>query len=652
MAFRAGIAKSRPALACMIGLAVSFVLGSARLLGLLTASELALYDRNRTLASLSSSPPPPITLVLIDEADIRRHGHPLRDEILRVLIETILAAEPRALAIDLYRDLPVPPIVEGDQDSDSPAYRMLGDTITGDSRVVMIMKFPDPNSDGTPAPRFLKGTEQVGFSDLPVDPDGIVRRGLLYLSDGDTPLFSISLQLALRYLAKDGIYPAPDPNDPDGMMLGPVPLPPLRRDYGPYVRADTAGYQFLLDYRWGSRPLRSIKISQVLQRDFDPELFRDRVVMVGTAAHSVKDSFLTPINVGVSGVTTYGVEVHAQAVDQLIRFGHGASRPLAEPGWPYTYASIGIFALMGAGLGLFGRSLWLQITGLLAITATVGYAGRWLFEAGWWIPVVPPIMAAVVSAAAAVAILSVLERAERRQIAGLFSRFQGTAVADEIWRRRSEFIGDGDRPVARTVVLTALMSDLEGYTSASEQMEPEVLMDWINEYMSAMAELVEEHGGVVDDYAGDGVMANFGFPIPSQTDEAIAGDATNAVRCAVAMGKRMRELNASWKARGLREGRCRVGICTGPAVVGCVGASTSLKYTSVGDTINTAARLESFDKAQFISEAPGVVSRVLVSEATWLRTRESFEYVDLGAHSLKGKQAPVPIYRVMGPDRD
>ena len=151
-------------------------------------------------------------------------------------------------------------------------------------------------------------------------------------------------------------------------------------------------------------------------------------------------------------------------------------------------------------------------------------------------PGVPAVMAAVVSAAAAVAILSVLERAGRRQIAGLFSRFQGTAVADEIWRRRSEFIGDGDRPVARTVVLTALMSDLEGYTSASEQMEPEVLMDWINEYMSAMAELVEKHGGVVDDYAGDGVMANFGFPIPSQPDDAIAGDATHAGPCAAATG--------------------------------------------------------------------------------------------------------------------
>ena len=652
MGYRWGIAKSRPALACAIALAVFFALGSARLLGLLEAPELALYDRDRGLASLASSPEPPITLVLIDEADIRRHGHPLRDEILRTLIETILAAGPRALAIDLYRDLPVPPITTGDQASDSPAYRMLGETIISDPRVVMIMKFPDPNSQGTPPPRFLQDTAQVGFSDLPVDPDGVVRRGLLYLWDGDSPRLSISLQLALRYLALDGIFPEADPNDPDAMMLGPVSLPPLQGDFGPYVRADDAGYQFLLDYRWGSRPLPSIKLSPVLQRDFDPELFRDRVVMLGTAAHSVKDSFLTPLNVGVNGGTTFGVEVHAQAVDQLIRFGHGASRPLAEPGWVLTYASIFILALVGAGLGLFGRSLWLQITGLLAISATVVYAGRALFELGWWIPVVPPLMAVLISAAAAVAILSVLERAERRQIAGLFSRFQGAVVADEIWRRRSEFIGEGDRPVARTVVLTALMSDLEGYTAASEQMEPEELMSWINEYMTAMAELVEAHGGVVDDYAGDGVMANFGFPVPSQTDEAIAGDATAAVRCAVAMGVKMRELNASWEARGLRVGRCRVGICTGPAVVGCVGAASSLKYTSVGDTVNTAARLESFDKTQFISEAPGVVSRVLVSEETWLRTRDAFEFLDLGAHSLKGKQVPTKIYRVVGPSGD
>lgn len=652
MAYRPGLPKTRPVLACAIATAVFFALTFVRLVGLLEVPELALYDRDRRLAAREPSPEPPITLVLIGEADIRRHGHPLRDETLRLLIEILLAAEPRALAIDLYRDLPVPPIARGDQTIDSPAYQLLGETIESDPRVVMIMKFPDLDSSGTPPPRFLEGTGQVGFADLPVDPGGVVRRGLLYLWDGDTPLLSISLQLALRYLAREGIQPAADPDDPDAMMLGPVSLPPLQGDHGPYVRADDAGYQFLLDYRWGSRPLRSLPLSQVLDRDFDPELLRDRVVMVGTAADSVKDSFLTPIDAGADGRRTYGVEVHAHAVDQLIRFAHGEDRPLATPGWPITYASIGIFALAGAGIGLFGRSLWLQASGLLAITASVVYAGRLLFDAGWWVPVVPVLLAALLSAAAAVAILSVLERAERRQIAGLFSRFQGSAVAEEIWRHRSEFIGAGDRPVARTVVLTALMSDLEGYTAASEQMEPEVLMRWINQYMSSMAEIVEAHGGVVDDYAGDGVMANFGFPVPSESEAAIDADAVAAVRCALAMGDKMRELNTSWEARGLRRGRCRVGICTGPAVVGCVGADRSLKYTSVGDTVNTAARLESFDKEQFISEAPGVISRVLVSEETWRRSRDEFETVDLGAHALKGKQAPVKIYRVMGLAKD
>ena len=192
------------------------------------------------------------------------------------------------------------------------------------------------------------------------------------------------------------------------------------------------------------------------------------------------------------------------------------------------------------------------------------------------------------------------------------------------------------------------MSDLEGYTAASEEMEPEQLMSWINEYMSAMAELVEEHGGVVNDYAGDGVMANFGFPLPSESEEAISNDAERAIRCALAMGEMMIELNTSWAARGLKIGRCRVGICTGPAVVGCVGARGSLKYTSVGDTVNTAARLEGFDKQGFTEETPEVAFRVLVSEESWRRTRGLFEVQELGAHSLKGKRGPVEIYRVTG----
>jgi adenylate cyclase len=192
------------------------------------------------------------------------------------------------------------------------------------------------------------------------------------------------------------------------------------------------------------------------------------------------------------------------------------------------------------------------------------------------------------------------------------------------------------------------MSDLEGYTAASEKMEPQVLMVWVNEYMDAMAQLVESHGGVVDDYAGDGIKANFGFPVASEGAASIDADARAAVRCALAMGARMEALNQSWSERGLPTGRCRVGVFTGPAVVGCIGATRSLKFTSVGDTVNTAARLEGFAKDDFSGEEGGVAWRILIGEETYRRIGNGFEVRSIGTHRLKGKDVALPIYRVLG----
>jgi adenylate cyclase len=192
------------------------------------------------------------------------------------------------------------------------------------------------------------------------------------------------------------------------------------------------------------------------------------------------------------------------------------------------------------------------------------------------------------------------------------------------------------------------MSDLEGYTAASEKLEPQALMSWIDEYMSAMAQLVEEHGGSVDDYAGDGIKANFGFPVASEGDSAVDADAAAAVRCAVAMGARMEALNRSWRERDLPTGRCRVGIFTGPAVIGCIGGDRSLKLTSVGDTVNTAARLESFHKDEFQEESGDSDWRVLIGEETMRRTQGLFRVESIGEQGLKGKGSPVAIYRVLG----
>jgi class 3 adenylate cyclase len=240
------------------------------------------------------------------------------------------------------------------------------------------------------------------------------------------------------------------------------------------------------------------------------------------------------------------------------------------------------------------------------------------------------------------------EHAERSEVTGLFSKFLRPEVAKAIWDQRDQFIGPDDRPRAQSIVLTSLMSDLQGYTTASEAMGPEALMNWINDYMVIMANLVGDHGGVVDDYAGDGIKANFGFPIPSATEDAIGKDAHNAVKCALAMGDAMDQLNADWQVRDLPTGRVRVGIFTGPAVVGILGGRKSMKYTTVGDTVNTAARLESFAKDDFSSPSERSDWRILIGESTMQYLDGAFRTEDLGSHALKGKHETTRIYRILG----
>jgi adenylate cyclase len=181
-------------------------------------------------------------------------------------------------------------------------------------------------------------------------------------------------------------------------------------------------------------------------------------------------------------------------------------------------------------------------------------------------------------------------------------------------------------------------------------MDPRELMDWINEYMDVMTQVIEAHGGFPDDYAGDGIKANFGVPIRRKESSQVERDARTAVRCALAMGRALEELDADWEQRGLPVAWMRIGLCTGESVVGSLGSQARMKYTTVGDTVNTAARLESFRKEDFEAEARagGPVFRILVSSSTLIHLGDEFETEYLGEHSLRGRDAPVAIHRIRG----
>jgi len=627
-----------------IGLAVFAAVVAARAAGALVSLELSVFDRAIQLRPLDTASPKRVALVAIREEDFRRFGYPIPDPELARLLRTLGAAGPRAIGVDLYRDLPV-----------CGATGALEAALTDDSRIVVIEKLPGDGDPGTPPPPVLRTRpDQVGFSDLPRDAEGVVRRALLYAwpDDGDAHL-SLSYQLALRWLAGAGVTPIPDPSDPSGerIQLGRLALRPFHRDDGGYVAADDGDYQSLLDFARGPGAFPVYGMAAVLDGGVPTDALRDHVVIVGTTAASVRDFFRTPWSRGLASLDArppmFGMELHAHAVDQLLRGAIDGAPPLRTAGERVELGAILLFALAGGLAGFRVRalpSLVLAFTFLLVLG--LGGGALALFR-GLWLPSVAPTLAGTSALVASVGFVVSQQRAERALLRKLFEVHVSPPVLAEILRQRDAYLESGrPRPEAR--VLTVLMSDLKGFTSASESLEPTTAMDWINAYMDAMATLVLRHGGMVDDYWGDGIKANFGIPRAADRDtpEEHARDARRAAACALEMGEAMAALNQRWSERGLPTGRVRIGLHTGPAVVGSLGSDERLKYTSVGDTVNTAARLEGLDKEEFEREESQV--RILASGETVSRLGDEFVVRSVGRHALRGKAEPIEVWRIEG----
>ena len=173
-------------------------------------------------------------------------------------------------------------------------------------------------------------------------------------------------------------------------------------------------------------------------------------------------------------------------------------------------------------------------------------------------------------------------------------------------------------------------------------------MDWINAYLAAMARVVMDHDGVIDDYAGDAIKADFGIPLARGSGKDIGHDAMNAVTCALAMADELDRLNRHHEEHNLPNVGMRIGINTGPVIAGSVGTAQRLKYTTVGDTVNVAARLEGFDRELPADESGRHACRILIGENTAGYIGNQFRTKRVGEVSLKGKEEKIAIFSVLG----
>jgi adenylate cyclase len=485
-------------------------------------------------------------------------------------------------------------------------------------------------------------TGRIGFNDFLIDPDGVVRRNLMFATTETQTYFSFSLRLALHYLASRQVSPQPSALDPTMMQLGNTTFLPLDADAGGYHSIDNAGYQILLYYRTQYPIARQVTLTQVLKNEVNPEWVRGKIVLIGTTAPSGKDLFYTPYSAGEqTDHQMPGVAIHAQMVSQILSAALD-DRPLFQfwAGWGELLWLWG-WAIAGGCLAWWVRHpvvLGLSSAGMLLLLSGAGFT---LFVHQVWVPIVAPAIAAVMAAGVVVTYRAQQAQQQQQMVMTLLGQNASPEIAAALWMHRDRLLQSGKLP-GQKLVATMMFTDIKDFSSLAENISPEALLDWLNEYLESITQAIQSHQGIINKFTGDGLLAVFGVPVPRANIAEIAQDAHRAISCALEMSDRLQQLNHEWQQRGLSPLQMRVGIFTGPIVAGSLGGKTRMEYGVIGDSVNIASRLESCAKDRQVN-----VCRILIAQETLSYVQDQFVVESWGPMELKGKHQMIDVYQVI-----
>ena len=601
--------------------AATLLVAGLRLTGLLQLLEWQAYDQY-----MRWRPQPEderIAIVGLDEGDVREQGQAIMpDAVYAEVIEKLSAQEPRAIGLDIFRDVPV-----------EPGHERLQTVFRNTPNLVGVRKIlGDTDRDTIDAPPVLAELGQVGINDGVIDADNTIRRGLLMVTDPEgMQRPSLALYLALLYLDREGIGPDPVAGTDFWELNGSV-FRPFEASDGGYVRADAGGYQTLINYRGGSGRFETVSLGDVLNDRIPPDWAKDRIILIGAVGESFKDRFYVPYSGGLLEIpeSMAGVEIHANLTSQIISAALDG-RPLMRT-WPEWVELLWIGAWAAAGALIVWqqrhpgrRPLVLQILSLTAAGAALVTITLGAFAAGWWLPSVPALLAL---AGGATGVTTYLAQSAS-QIRQTFGRYLSAQIVANLLENPEKLKLGGENRL-----ITILTSDLRGFTALSEQLAPEQVVELLNLYLGYMSEVVNQYGGTIDEFMGDGILVVFGAPIRQQNAPARA--------CAIAMQAIMPQVNATLRANGYPEQEMGIGINTGCAIVGNIGSERRTKYSVIGSAVNLAFRIESYTTG----------GQILISEDTHDRIDEN------GRHQLairsrtevypKGIRRPITIYDVAG----
>ena len=395
----------------------------------------------------------------------------------------------------------------------------------------------------------------------------------------------------------------------DGVHIGSLRIP-----------TDEFG-RILINYRGQQQTFPHIPITDILDNAVPKEAIQDKIVIVGATAVGIYDLRVTPF-----GSVFPGLEIHANIVDSLLRTDY-----LYQPVWAAIFDIMAII-FSGAFLGFILARAGV-ITGAVAGAGLfVGYIVlcQMMFALnGWVLNLVYPLSVILAVYIAITGYRYMVETRQKKFVKDAFSTYLAPSVVKDLLDAPERLVLGGEERV-----ITAFFSDVQGFTSISEKLTPRELVELLNEFLTEMTDIILKHEGTVDKFEGDAIIAFFGAPNELENQEEVA-----CMAC-IDMQQRLAELREKWGKTGMPELKMRIGLCTGPAVVGNMGSKNRMDYTMMGDTVNIAARLEGVNKVY--GTYTMIADATYQNAGDWIRARE------LDAIRVVGKAEPVKIYEVLG----
>jgi adenylate cyclase len=461
-------------------------------------------------------------------------------------------------------------------------------------------------------PSISNSTDFSGFFNMFPDPDGVVRWLSSVIKLEDHRYAPLALQTLSAYLgeplalnvAEYGIK---------SVQVGKTVIP-----------TDERG-RVLINYRGEKQTFTHVPVTDILRGKVPGQTFRDKIVLVGVTAVGIYDLRVTPFD-----PVFPGLEIHANLIDSIL-----SDNYLFQPAWA------GIFDILAIVIAAFSLQLILSRVGViggalaaLSMLVIYTFACYFLFiHQGWVLNLVYPLSVIFLVYVSITAFKFLGETKQKKYIKDAFSTYLAPSVVKQIIDSPGNLgLGGQKRDI------TAFFSDVQGFTSISEKLTPEELVELLNEFLTDMTDIILKYEGTVDKFEGDAIIAFFGAPVE------VPNHAQMACQACIEMQKKLIQLRKKWRQESRPILRMRIGLCSGQAIVGNMGSRKRLDYTMMGDTVNTAARLEGVNKEYNIY--------ALISESTHEAVKNNIITREIDSVYVIGKKEPVRIYELMGYPED